>query len=449
MKKQLCIAFLLATIFFITGCGEVDNISDVEFHEEIISFADIDLYGLTLTISNPWEFQHLGLFARLYMEANPGVNIVIDNFGGFPSIYMEQAPVQLMAGVANDMLESSGFDHRNPSTQALLVDWFPLMLADPHFNEDDFFMNVFESASSSGRLYNLPQFVSFQWVTGNDTVPGVVEMLQQHTTITMNDLLTIHQNAITDTTFYIHQSHDVYNAVILQLDSFMDFDNRIANFNTPEFIDFITVARVTTPPNKQFGWTFGTGVPDQAITQRYLFQRLSSLNFLVASIYEEQMSFSNPVLVANNSGQLLAEPFSSFLLNGQTSPEIRALAWDFMRFMYDPEIYRQWDLMVPIMPIYRPLLRHGLERELQSTFQFASEWHGLRLTESPEDVVEWKYAIFNEIGHMPMVDTIYITRTMVYIFHEVLEQFHNGLITAEQTATYLQNRISLVLMELG
>jgi len=92
MKNLAAFIFAMLAIFVVAGCSGVATDDDINSHVEIVNFADIDLYGLTLTISSPWEFQNLELFARLYMEANPSVTITIDNFGGSWLQYAEQAP---------------------------------------------------------------------------------------------------------------------------------------------------------------------------------------------------------------------------------------------------------------------------------------------------------------------------------------------------------------------
>jgi len=53
------------------------------------------------------------------------------------------------------------------------------------------------------------------------------------------------------------------------------------------------------------------------------------------------------------------------------------------------------------------------------------------------------------LGDMPMASTRTLPFAIENIIDEALELFHNGLVSAEQTAADLQNRITLVLMEMG
>jgi len=412
--------------------------------------------GLTLNIDTSLSWMGFDEFAQKYMEANPGVSIKINIIDGFMQAY-EMLPTQLMAGTAADLIDSSWVDHRNPSIQAMLADWFPVMRADPTFNENDFFMNAFEAMSIDGRLYNMPTSFMFDMIAANTTVPGVIEALGQHVTVTVADLQTIHQSIATESDFFIHDSHDAFLAVLYQLDSFIDFENRTANFNSQEFIDFITVASAITAPDAMFGGIMSSNLysPERMAetAQRFLFQHFGPDVYQFLLPLEEELTFSGMVPLANERGELLISVFPAYALNGRAAPAVQALAWDFIRFMqnpaqHEPEPGTTWLRGGTLIPVYRPMLRHSLEHSLPSWFDWVEEDFGWRSTLTPEQSAEHIYNLLSEMAQMPLTDQVPVNMEIVWIIGGIMQQHHEGLLTSEQAAADLQNSITLALLEL-
>jgi len=412
--------------------------------------------GLTLTMNTSLSWMGLDEFAQKYMEANPSVTIEVNIIDDFMQAF-EMLPAQLMAGTAADLMDSSGIDYRNPSTQALLADWFPVMRADPTFNENDFFMNAFEAMSSGGRLFNMPTSFRFDMIAANTTVPGVSEALGRHSTVTIADLQAIHRSIATESDFFIHDSHDAFLAVVYQLDSFMDFENRTANFNSQEFIDFITEASAITAPDAMFGGIMSSNLysPEHMAenAQRFLFQHFNPDVYQFLLPLEEELAFNGMVPLANERGELLISAFPSYVLNGRAVPEVQALAWDFIRFMQtpiqnEPIAGTSWLRGGTIIPVYRPMLRHSLEHALPGWFDWTEEEFGWRSTLTPEQSVEHIYNLLSERAQMPLTDQMPISMSIMWILSEVMQQHHEGLLTSAQAAADLQNRITLALLEL-
>jgi len=448
MKKFILI-FAALTLCLATACSNTpeDTIEAVNISE---------LEDVTLTISSPNNWMGLEHFARMYMDDNPGVKIIINDWDGDFMRYFEQKPLTLMAGTADDLISAQGFDYRAPSTQALLADWFPIMRADPEFNNNNFFMNVFDAMASNGRLYSLPIAFNATGLAYNTTIPGVSEEMSGRSNITMSEVHAIHRAFAPDDIF-IDSSYDVLLATGFQIHSFIDFENRTASFNTPAFINFITESRKLTHPDKQVGWTFASTYYSPEVmaenSHKYLFQQLFTgdpFQFLIP--FEEKMTFNGNIPIANKRGEVLVNAFPSYVLNGRTSPEVQAVAWDFIRFLLDPAIYQMdeeagffpW---VSMIPVYRPLLRFNLERQIPGWMDHFNENYGWRLVFDQEETIEYVYNRINELGRIDIADRVYVPNSISEILQEVIIQFHDGLVTAEQAAEDLQNRITLALME--
>jgi len=407
---------------------------------------------MTLTISTPWVFNGLEEIAEFYMLNSTGVTIEVTTFNNDPALYTEVITARLMAGTADDLMDNIGIDHRNAAINTLLADWFPIMRSDPYFNEADYFMNVFDAASVGGRLFVLPTSFSYDRVAANTAIPELLDVLRQRSTISTSDMMEIHRIFPTSTPMFLHENHDVSFALRWNLHQFIDFENRTAHFDTPEFIEFITEAGDLTAPDKAFGLMHGSPIYDDVYmydrSQRYLFLTYvnSAHQFLVD--FEEEMLFSGYVPLTNDQGQLVVN-FWAYVLNGQSDPEVQALAWDFIKFLQNPRLYeyRHW-MLIP-MPVYRPLARFFLESDVPGWLHYFEEHYGWQVSGTVEAAVAAAIQRTDSLAHLPMAEINFAGQGVREIVGEVLEQFHDGLITAEQAAADLQDRVTLALAELG
>jgi ABC-type glycerol-3-phosphate transport system substrate-binding protein len=253
---------------------------------------------------------------------------------------------------------------------------------------------------------------------------------------------------------FLHENHDALTATIWSLSSFMDFENRTANFNTPEFIAFLTEAHNLTNPAKDFfggtmGRTWHSPEDLAADAERYYFRPSMPQSYQFMINFEEELAFSGQVPLSNDRGELLIVPFFSYALNGQSSPEVQALAWDFLKFMHDPSHFEGNPWMYSLVPPYRPLLRSFLEWDLPSRLEHWEEVYGWRPVGGTEQAIAGVIESFERILNMPMAEFQYGTNAINDILVEVLTQFNDGLLNAEQAAAEIQNRVTLVLLELG
>ena len=452
MKKLLV---LLITMLAMAACATGQPVTP----QVAETFEISQLEDITLTISSPSEWLGLEHFARMYMDKNPGVTIELNTWDGDFMRYHEQKSLTLMAGTADDLMDSSGFDIRDPSTQALLADWFPVMRADPNFNDDNFFVNVFEAMAENGRLYNLPTAFYPTRIAYNTTIPGLSAEMDGRRTLTLTEMHAIHR-AFAPENIFIHDSYDLLSAIGWNIHKFVDFENRTASFNSPAFIDFITEVKALTHPDQNLGWLISRTYYDPELmaenSHKYLFQQQFTgdpFQFLIP--FEEKMTFHGSIPKANERGEVLIQGFPSYVLNGRTSPEVRAVAWDFMSFILNPAQYKEPDFdagffaWVSMVPVSRPLLRFGLERQLPGWIRHLNESYGWRPVFDEDETLEYVYNLLSELGNMPLAHRVYTTDVVSGIIHEVLRQFHEGLITAEQAAEDLQNGVTLALMEIG
>lgn len=439
----------------VNGMTDNGNLLDVEITEEAVQLVEMErseFYGETLTIAT---FSDLLIrdIVRLYMLENPGVTIeVIELMDEDFREARERIGVELMAGTGPVLLNTIFVDNYDPRIGDFLVDWFTIMAADPYFNEEDWFMNVFHAVAVNGQLNAFPVLFAHEIVMANSTIPGLREALADRDTVSILELMEIYQEYRGQWPHFLSENYDVAVAMFTYLDRFLDIEAGIVDFDNQAFIDFITRAREITSPDKAFGYTFST-IPispdlERELSERYFFITTMSVLYQYHLNFETELLFTDLTPLTNDEGELIIDPWQSFALNALATPTEQALAWDFIRFMTDARNYGggavSW---VNMSSPNRELFLLGVEHNLIG-FRDHFERYGWRLTHEEEafaDVAAQMVAF----AELPMVNARRTPHVIFDIIFEALELFHDGLVSAQQTAADLQSRITLVLMEMG
>ena len=451
MKNKLVTTLLLtvATAFILAGCGESDNQDDCH-----------PFYGETLTIAVPHTF-HMGPFSEAYMAQNPGVTIELISFdfdGDWQGV-REVIGLQLLTGTAPTLIHSIALDHNDPNVTRFLIDWFPFMGADPYFIEENYFMSVFHAAARNNRLYAFPFNFSFRAIAANSTVPGLVDALEGLESVTLLQLMELHRQSPTENPLFMYADFDALTGLSSTLYYFFDLGTQRIDFYNQTFKDFITYAREITNPHSgtDFGWTRSYNALDQETQavwdQTYMFIRFDASHGFHNFMDFEDFTFKGATPVTNNQGELIIYPFGGYVLNGQSTPAQQALAWDFIHFILRahetlPGLY------INLLPVNKDLLRAGLERQIPPRISQMARygWQVYNPNNEPithiiNEAVEYVHSRIVAVNDIPMVASD--VHTPVWdILLETMENFQIGLLSAEQTAQDLQNRIRLVMMEM-
>jgi len=486
MKNKLCV-FLSITIIIILGltisvsCNNNADQGEADFSRY---FEDRELFqGETLTISTFWPLtstRHRSIdeHARRYMTANPGVNIEVSYPGrdvaGWvnPQRYHEQLSIQILAGTAPVLIDTGGnlFSWADPRVNRMFADWFSVMYQDPDFNEEDFYMNALNALASrsNGRLVIYPLGFEYTPIFVNSTVPGLAESMEGRNTVTMTDLHQAYHDFAPDTHFSLITDYNLRFAVMGNIENFLDIENRTVNFNNQEFIQFITEARNigTNQHSTEFrGGFWGAWVSreEQEILSRlFLFYSGSPLsNHQMVNITRE-LPFVNILPLANDNGEIQISTDLAFALNAGATPAQQALAWDFIKSMQSTELPENF---VPTqgIPVYRPFLPNAVDFWLNhhgsafTSFLIYNDF-GLEsgmmagMRQATEDII----AELDRTANMPMTakwwwdwfGTMMPGNAIDSIIFETLDNFQDGLITAQVAAETLQNSITLILMEM-
>jgi len=467
-----CLSLAAVIAFCLAACGG-DDASETDF--TIDWSTENPFYGETLTIGTTQGFFNEEAFARTYMRANPGTTIEIINYGqisdhrGMPiaaniEAITARVGMQMMTGTAPTLLTGVLVDYRNLNTALLLTDWAPIMEAHPGFYEDEWDMNFFEAMSVNGQMFAFPATYSFNYIVANSQVPGLVEAFSQYDSISLWDMVELYEQfAPQYRSMYLFSEMDIFYVVWSVLHDFLDLQSDVVDFDNQAFIDLITWARDNTPPREirrhlQVLHTEDRGNTHGAelfFSQHYLFRTIPVYFFEYFPVLESDTIFLNPLPVVNANGDLVAWVNREYVLNAGATPIQQLLALDFMMFMNNPDDVTMWlahrDYYGNI-PTNNPKLQFTAETTflnmINQYFTGPSAHTQHQMAVSREEAVVMLYEEMARIREMPKADSRFAPQMIRDTLSEILGQFQDGLITAEQAAQDLQNRLTLILMEM-
>ena len=474
-KCLLYIAIGLAILLFATACtntgagDEAKNSPQNETPPGDLTQAQ-DFAGQTLAISLCYDFYNLEKAIKQFNELYPEVTVVLNKYDNDAEKYKQQVTTQLMAGKADDLLDAAGgFSDVQLFDSGLLGDFYPLMLKDPAFNKDDYYMNVFEGMAYNGKLIVFPALFSYEMIGVNNTFSDeLVKSFKQYETITYRQLFDIYNNLPEKGGRYFSRSMDAITALNANLHTFVDFENKKCYFNTPEFIQFISDAKNSTSPQKiadgEEGLLFNTPMPglqQNRYAAQYLFAEEASNRFLTYFREKEQLAqlfsfLGNEVLdrfmsdfdkqalsyfipLANSDGTLMLVPSKRFCLNANSKN--KELAWEFIKFLTTPEANE--NELLYSFPVNKRVFRSHVSASITEAVDY---WRnsGHAVEGETAEVVEAVMSIYEKYNELPMKYQVELYHSII---PDVLHSFHANILTAEQAASELQNKMSLFLME--
>jgi len=256
-----------------------------------------------------------------------------------------------------------------------------------------------------------------------------------------------------DSSKYVHQLFDLSSAALIStsaggdIQNFIDIESQTANINNQDFIDFITQVReLSTPLGARrlhpISINANENSREAGLSREHLFLRFSS-SYPQYFLSIDNLLFEGNTPIVNHRGELIVSNWMSFGLSASTTQGQRQAAWEFIRFMQNPENVTGTAMMVPT---YRPLFHQEIERSVLH-IDGAILRNGWQFAESRRQSIDDAIALFEDILEMPMVDDLALPWYVMYLIWEQTALFYEGLITAEQLAVDLQNQITLILME--
>jgi ABC-type glycerol-3-phosphate transport system substrate-binding protein len=380
-----------------------------------------------------------------FKEIHPDVDIELSNYRADYQKYREQAGAQLMAGQGDDLLSFLGFNDQKYFDSGLMADFYPIMQNDPEFNEADYFMNVFEGFSYKNKLLIFPIFYTYWEISVNESLaPGLAEKFKQYDKITLREVFELYNGPENNGKYYISESLDALTALDRYINTYVDFEKKECYFNTPEFIKFITDAKNATDPQKiadgYLGYTFGGSYFDEEkenrLASKYLFWDDGSMVETYLLPVDLQGGFVHRIPLVTDDGKLIAGAMDAFFIN--EASKNKELAWEFVKYLSSTKA--MW--FSSCIPVHRQLfdsyyMKIEIPRAIKDLQQRFGEFE-------PQKTNEEIMASLTAIGEMPLEHAIYLRFEVI---KEIMQSFYDGVYTAEQAASELQNKVSLYLKE--
>jgi len=450
MAKWALILAIILPLFLASCDRAAAEAEDIDFARY---FANRDLFiGETLTIS---MYQN-SLYGRVtetiawhYMRENPGVYIEVV-LHATRAGFIDTVTTQLLAGAADTLIMADAMsfvpgagafahfrpmDWQSPRISHLFADFFPIIEAVPDFDEADWYMAGLNAMAIDGRLIAFPKQFVYSYFTANRNVPGLAEAFGQHQSISLETLLDLHGRFAPEG-MLLYPAFNPTHAMPLIFNNHFDSENQMVDFYNQTFIDLLNDLRALTSPPDASDGIYGRLNRDSAFSHRYLFDfRDLGTEWRNLPLAEDELIFINPIPEIDCEGNLLLTPFLSFALNAGATPAQQALAFDFIQFMLRPESLERFGAGIFS---YKPIHRHS--------FRYHT-WRNIP-SEDRDQLTETATARQNQLAQIPATMRYRAPIAIQTILAEVLGQFTDGLIDARQTAELLQNRISIVLMEM-
>lgn len=449
IKKGMYFFFILILVLSYSGCNRRigDSVYDMDFER---FFNDRSLFvGETLTIVAPFYLPGMNVagilnrrdiyvLAQRYMMANPGVYIDVRGVGTNDLNAMgEVMGIELMAGRSGTLMDMMFIEWQTQSVAHFFADWHPIMRADSRFDESEWFMNVFYALDYNNELRFLPTSFWYRAIAPNSTIAELREAFSRYDFVSHTDLFAMKNDILTDATLYLYRGFDVWVGFWAFADSFFCINEGWVDIYNPEFIEFIYKMRELTNPMRSFGAFVGeigiaaSRANDEENRHRYVFLDALSWSSHSFVMHDPPLHFSGYIPLVCTNGNLLVNILSGFALNANATPAQKALAWDFVLFSLD--YANRGGLSSMMQAVYIPLFYH---ETAQSVYDYAPE----QINAISEQL--------KSFAQLPMRLNIPAGWAIESAVYEILSDFHYGLISGRQAAEYLQNRITIVLMEM-
>jgi len=423
-------------------------------------------YGETLTIYAVSRFSNnIAVFADEFMRQNPGITIEIITFGHdmtrarrdvntvLENIAAQEAPHVAPPVLIESTLVNTHYTHH-------FENWGPFIDATPDINNYNFFMNVINAMTLDGYLYEFPITFLYSMVAANNTIPGLVHAMEMYEDgITMYRLLGLMRNFNTtrfhpdvpDQPMYFLHNFDVGYGFEYLHDSF-NSETDVSEFNNQRFIDFLNHAREATYPGKVFDEDYAPDFPTMASPDwaftiwRYFFINVGAMDYHGVMAFRRddlRTYFSGATPIVSEQGELIITPAATYVLSTHATTIQQALAWDFIQFLSSEEgaraVYLDIGILLraPMMHINRETARFIFRADWSTISNFCELTFILTGTTDGDMAIPVMYDWIDTLGNMPMV----LAQTWPDAVRLVLQDFHNGAISAADTAVLIQDLI--------
>ena len=405
---------------------------------------------IRLTFSYVMVIPSIKAAIERFEALHPEVDVVLHEYD--MDKYREQLTVQLLAGDADDMFLAGYLTDNKIVESGYLADLYPLMRNDPTFNEDDYYMNAIHSLSHNGKLlFFTPTFYYDMYGVNNRFTTDLVTRFQQYETVTHRQIFELYQKFAAESGLYAYQELDVLNFLARNILEYVDFEKKTCDFMNEAFIQLLRDLKTATNPqqitygmvgtNGDSGYIFTTPMFEEA-AQKYMFKFAITeyLYYPAFFPFVEPQAFVDFKPVVNEAGSLLINTYPYSISEASQNKE---LAWEFLKFLASPEANE--DFHIYGFPVHRGLFQSYMMKDVADNVEY---WRAQKPIEGDNEAVAARQlAIYERYLDMPMEESSGLYMGIYKFLQESVSAYYQDVLTAEQVASELQNKISLYLIE--
>ena len=394
-----------------------------------------------------------------FNRSQSAVRIVVQDYSEFSTEedYMAgltRLNTEIISGNVPDILDASSLPVNQYAGQGILVDLWPLIDSDPELGREDLMVHLFEAMSNNDKLYRITDSFSIQTAGVNSSIAsGRVSWTLDEVLEAMEEL---DPNATifgeTDT-----KSGMLHRAIGFNLSDFMDWENKTCSFDSEEFISLLDFCN-TFPAEMDPNYDWGTAESE--------YSRLMNGKQLMSAVYLSSVE-DIQVQAAYHGGDVTFIGFPSENAEGScfqlgttlaissTCEDVDA-AWSFVRRLLTEEHQTKehmWNFPTnaqafetakkqAMTPVYETDPETGEQIEISNSGIGIGNDFNLQIYSMKQQEFDAFWQLYERCSNVYSYD-----EDIMKIILEECEFFFAGQKTAEETASLIQNRLSLYLAE--
>ncbi len=369
----------------------------------------------------------------------------------------KQLKLDIVSGNAPDMIVGSNNLSAIPqlASKGVYTDLYKFLDEDKELSRDDIMPNILEAGEYDGKLLSLS--ASFTVNTF-----AVKSKLWDKDSWTVDELIDTYKSMPEGTSFTGWDTKQSVLGVFMgSITDYMDVKNAECHFDSPEFIKILEFCNTFPDETEEddSAIAYDAEVPSDDYEYSYRKDKTMLYEFMWSDLREyqsvEQGTFGEPVNLigcpASDGNGAYIEPYTTFAIL-ESSPSKQA-CWDFLKMFFTEEYqesYRVWGF-----PSYIPSFEKKADMAMQKNFYMDENnkkieyddtyWLGdkeytieLMKKEKRDELVEY----IKGISKVP-----YYSDEPMNILMEEVEAYFKGEKSAQETASMLQDRISVLLSE--
>jgi len=375
----------------------------------------------------------------------------------------------MMAGESYDLfLLNRGHNLWRFAQSGLVADIYELIDNCRHTNREDFLNNALNAFTINEGLYAFPLRLTFDHIAINSTLPQeFISRFYNMDTITNTEAMSMYLELLNnyfDDFGLLNISNTVSNffaedILARALNDFVNLSEGISFLNSSGFVTFLDrlrqVQEVQGFPTVRFVST--TGFSGRRVRQQesrqYMFiddQMLQNSLYIFFEPNPNHLYFLHHIPLSNEAGEIYINRFWGARAFSIASTGNESLAWDFLRHLIESfavvdNNYLSHNLTMSI-PIKRSHLEsHFMSMLYHSRYRLSLSFVGMDEYDDERDKrIQQAWERFVAFSEMPVAT---IPLVPIDIVEDDLSLFMDGIISAEDAALRMHNRISLWLIE--